>query len=175
MDDVPAAWNPTDSFALFHPLSSLWFEVSESIYICRLRICSSLENILTRCSAVRADSDSEILLDRGNLEAVVHGVGSLGTEAQVKPQLVLSGSVGELIYLIQTWGSSQTESVKARRNSALLSMCACVKVRRESVLTDPELICHVAKPCYVLSPALHKVQFARMTSLEHLKPQGQHV
>lgn len=76
--------------------------MSESIYICRLHICSSLENILTRCSAVRADSDSEILLDRGNLEAVVHGVGSLGTEAQVKPQLVLSGSVGELIYLIQT-------------------------------------------------------------------------
>lgn len=36
-------------------------------------------------------------------------------------------------------------------------------------LTEPELLCHVAKTCYVLSPAFKKVQLANGTTLEHLK------
>lgn len=38
-----------------------------------------------------------------------------------------------------------------------------------AVLTKPELLCHVAKACHVLPPALQKVQPASWTSLEHLR------
>lgn len=40
-------------------------------------------------------------------------------------------------------------------------------------LTEPELLCHVAKTCYVLSPAFQKVQLANVTTLEHLKTTGE--
>lgn len=43
------------------------------------------------------------------------------------------------------------------------------KGRSTGALTHPELISHVAKACYVLSPALQKVQLATCTSLEDLK------
>lgn len=70
-------------------------------------ICDSLKRIgrgkgPTCCPAVFAHGELELLLDRSNFEVVVHGEDFLRAQAQVEPQLVLSGSVGELIYLIQT-------------------------------------------------------------------------
>lgn len=41
--------------------------------------------------------------------------------------------------------------------------------KKFGVLTNPELICHVAKTFNVLSPAFHEVQLAIGTTLEHLK------
>lgn len=43
------------------------------------------------------------------------------------------------------------------------------KGRRVGLLTHPELISQVSKPCYVLSPALQKLQLATFTSLKDLK------
>lgn len=72
----------------------------------------------TCCPAVFADGEFKLLLDRCNLKVVIHSVHSLWAQAQVKPQLVLGRSVGELIDLIQTWGKSKkTEKVDASRNS----------------------------------------------------------
>lgn len=56
----------------------------------------------TCCAAVFANGEFELLFDRRNLEVVVNGVGPVGPQAQIKPQLIASGSVGELIYLVQT-------------------------------------------------------------------------
>lgn len=56
----------------------------------------------TCCPTVFADSEFELLLDRSNLKVVIYSIGSLCAKSQVKPQLILSRSVGELIYLIQT-------------------------------------------------------------------------
>lgn len=78
----------------------------------------SFETILASkmptCSAtVCANSEFELLLGRCNLKVVIHGISSLWSQAQVEPQLILSRSVGELVYLLQTWGKSQTGSVRA--------------------------------------------------------------
>lgn len=55
------------------------------------------------CSAtVSSNGEFELLFDRCNLEAVVNGVGPVGPQAEIKPHLIASGSVGELIYLVQT-------------------------------------------------------------------------
>lgn len=43
------------------------------------------------------------------------------------------------------------------------------KRKNAGVLTKPELLCHVAKACHVLPPALQEVQPASRTSLEHLR------
>lgn len=54
-------------------------------------------------------------------------------------------------------------------------MWGCVLLKKNyikqntAVLTKPELLCHVAKACHVLPPALQKVQPASRTSLEHLR------
>lgn len=56
----------------------------------------------TCCAAVFANGEFELLFDRRNLEVVVNGVGPVGPQAQIKPQLIAGGSVGELIYLVQT-------------------------------------------------------------------------
>lgn len=48
-------------------------------------------------------------------------------------------------------------------------MHVSVAAENTGPLTDPELVSHVAKPCYVLPPAFHEVQPASGTALEHLK------
>lgn len=117
----------------------------------------------TCCAAVFADGEPELLPGCCNLEVVVHGVDSLRAHTQVEPQLVPSGRVGQLVDLLQTWRGMININV---------GMCFASKKkkkRKTGVLTKPELLCHVAKACHVLPPALQKVQPASRTSLEHLR------
>lgn len=44
--------------------------------------------------------------------------------------------------------------------------------RGTKVLTNPELVCHVAKTCDILSPALHEVLPADGAALQHLQAQS---
>lgn len=74
----------------------------------------------TCCATVCTNCESELLFGWGNLKAVIDCVGSLWAKAQVEPQLILSRSVGKLIYLLQTWGNSQTGSMKASSNTLIL-------------------------------------------------------
>lgn len=121
----------------------------------------------TCCAAVLADGELELLPGCGNLEVVVHGVDSLGAHTQLEPQLVPSGSVGQLVDLVQTWGGGGEEGVIDVKAGGLV--LPPKKRPNSGALTEPELLCHVAKACRVLPPALQKVQPASRTSLEHLR------
>lgn len=118
MGRVPTAWKNPESPPLSVSCSCCLLSVR--FLFCWLFWKDFRSKKPTCCATVFANSEFELLLDRRNLEFVIHGVGSLWTQAQVKPQLILSRSVGKLIYLIQTWGNSQTENVKARSNTLLL-------------------------------------------------------
>ena len=79
--------------------------------------------------------------------------------------------------LVSSYILSRPEG-RARRQSKWMqeeTLHMCMPPRLQSTdrnireLTEPELLCHVAKTCYVLSPAFQKVQLASVATLEHLK------
>lgn len=65
-------------------------------------LSKSCSRRLTCCAAVFPNGELELLSDRRDLEVIINGVGPVWPQAQIKPQLIAGGSVGELIYLVQT-------------------------------------------------------------------------
>lgn len=163
------------SISLYTVTRSIWVKrvkwQRENVSLASCTFCK--KKTPTCCPPVFANSEFELLLDWCDLKVVIYSINSLWAQTQVKPQLILSWSIGELIYLVQTWRNRQTESVKREEtihyHSYVHVSSACRKPWKTCLLTNPELIFFVAKTFDVLSPSFHEVQLASGTTLEHLK------
>lgn len=97
---------------------------TQALQVAHVVLCSLANAYSTCCPPVFADGEFELLLDWCDLKFVIYSVSSLWAQAQVKPQLILSRSIGEFIYLAQTWGNGQRE----KEREQLLSYCPWARV-----------------------------------------------